>query len=67
MYFLIPPITYYVFSSGCDGNLNNFNTIQECENVCDILIQMARQISEIEEKTNMEIKKKGNIIKELEE
>ncbi len=29
--------------SGCDGNLNNFETIQECEKVCDILIQMARQ------------------------
>ena len=31
--------------SGCEGNLNNFKTIQECENVCDILIQMARQAS----------------------
>ena len=29
--------------SGCEGNLNNFETINECEQVCDILIQMARQ------------------------
>ena len=32
-----------IFSSGCGGNLNNFKSIQECESVCDILIQMARQ------------------------
>jgi hypothetical protein len=31
--------------SGCEGNLNNFETIEECETTCDILIQMARQSS----------------------
>lgn len=29
--------------SGCEGNLNNFENIQDCEKTCDILIQMARQ------------------------
>ncbi|KAL7674029.1 hypothetical protein ACOME3_000313 [Neoechinorhynchus agilis] len=24
--------------SGCDGNENNFRTVEECENVCDILL-----------------------------
>lgn len=33
------PFTY----SGCEGNLNNFASIKECEMVCDILIQMSRQ------------------------
>lgn len=31
--------------SGCEGNLNNFETIEECETVCDILIQMSQQAS----------------------
>ncbi len=46
--------------SGCNGNLNNFRTVQECEGVCDVLIQMARQASEIEENEKMEMKKKGS-------
>jgi hypothetical protein len=31
--------------SGCEGNLNNFQTIDQCEIVCDVLIQMAQQSS----------------------
>ena len=34
---------FFIIISGCDGNLNNFATIDECEAVCDILIQMAQQ------------------------
>ncbi len=45
--------------SGCGGNLNNFNTVQDCETVCDVLIQMAQQASEIEVKAKIEMKKKG--------
>ncbi len=37
----------FISNSGCDGNLNNFVTIQECEKVCDILIQMSRQAAGI--------------------
>jgi hypothetical protein len=33
--------------SGCEGNLNNFETIDVCEHTCDILIQMSRQANGI--------------------
>jgi hypothetical protein len=33
--------------SGCEGNLNNFATINDCEATCDILIQMSRQTAGI--------------------
>ena len=32
-------------SSGCEGNLNNFQTVQECEKMCELLIDMSRQAS----------------------
>lgn len=38
--------------SGCEGNLNNFETIKECEMTCDVLIDMARQNEELEEEEN---------------
>lgn len=29
---------YLSFNSGCDGNNNNFNTLEECQSDCHIII-----------------------------
>ena len=46
--------------TGCEGNLNNFETIKQCEMTCDVLIDMARQAQELETKTNNELRNKGS-------
>jgi hypothetical protein len=38
--------------TGCDGNLNNFETKKECEMACDVLIEMAKQASSEDTKVN---------------